>query len=52
MKMLILVLASIVILAGALNTCENITFSWPGGQGFDNVFYDKMYNLFLANIDI
>ena len=34
------------------NPCENITFSWTGGQGFDQSFYDKMYALFDANIDI
>lgn len=34
------------------NPCANISFSWTGGQGFDSSFYNKMYALFDANIDI
>jgi glucoamylase len=34
------------------NPCGNISFSWSGGMGFDQSFYDKMYKLFDANIDI
>jgi len=32
--------------------CGNISYNWDGGMGFDQAFYDKMYALFDANIDI
>lgn len=34
------------------NPCENISFVGSQGAGFDSSFYDKMYALFDANIDI
>ena len=34
------------------NPCEGIKFNWDGGMGFDDSFYQKMYQLFDANIDI
>lgn len=34
------------------NPCENITFDHSGGPGFDSSFYDKMMDLFNANINI
>jgi len=34
------------------NPCGNISFSYDGGMGFDTSFYNKMYALFDANIDI
>ena len=34
------------------NPCENITFAWEGGMGFDSEFRSKMWALFDGNIDI
>jgi glucoamylase len=34
------------------NPCENITYSGVSNPGFDQSFYDKMYALFDANINI
>ena len=34
------------------NPCENISLSWDGGMGFDSDFYNKMWALFDANVDI
>ena len=34
------------------NPCENISFAWTKGMGFDSGFYNKMYPLFDANINI
>lgn len=32
--------------------CDKINFSHTGGTGFDSAFYDKMYALYLKNINI
>lgn len=34
------------------NPCENITLDYSGGASFDQSFYNKMYALFEANINI
>eukprot|EP00919_Chromeraceae_sp_WS-2016_P062766 GHVR01148574.1.p1 GENE.GHVR01148574.1~~GHVR01148574.1.p1 ORF type:complete len:174 (+),score=21.12 GHVR01148574.1:731-1252(+) len=34
------------------NPCENMTFDWADGPGFDQSFYDKMNALFEQNINI
>jgi glucoamylase len=34
------------------NPCENITWDGNDGMGFDQPFYDKMYQFFDANINI
>lgn len=34
------------------NVCENITYNGNSGPGFDDSFYQKMYQFFDANINI